>query len=333
MTEFRLLQIEPTTRCNFTCGFCIGRHMAQVDVDYVTVDRAISMFPEIRAVELQGEGEPLLNKRFFEIADRVASQGAHLSMITNGSLLNTERVNQLLARPFERIGISLESSNDQTFEEIRGGHFAKVAAGIRTLKDARDRKGTKLPVIGLNVTVLRQTVTHLVGIIDLYRELGLDGGISFQALQDMPSYVAWYSTPLREELLSQHDKFWVTQAMARVANDRSLDKSGANVGFYARLFSGLAARPKVCPWLTDGGYLSATGEMMPCCHIKNARYSFGNVKNADRETLLERRHAMAQQFENGTAPEPCAGCWVLPFLAGSQIKAPISESANTGPMH
>jgi len=321
MTEFRLLQIEPTTRCNFTCGFCAGRHMAQSDLDFDLVDRAIAMFPEIQAVELQGEGEPLLHRGFLEIADRFAGQGAQLSMITNGSLLSAERVDQLLARPFERIGVSLESSDGKTFEQIRGGHFAKVVAGIHALKHARDRKARKLPVIGLNVTVLKQTVTHLVGIIDLYRQLGLDGGISFQALQDMPDYVAWYSTPLREQLLSHHDKFWVTQAMARVANDRSIDKGGANVGFYSRLFSGLGAGPTVCPWLTSAGYLSATGEMMPCCHIKDTRHSFGNVKSTDRAALLERRSAMARQFEKGAIPEPCAGCWVLPFLATNRQSA------------
>ena len=35
------LQMEPTTRCNFTCGFCWGRHLPQEDIAFETAEKAL----------------------------------------------------------------------------------------------------------------------------------------------------------------------------------------------------------------------------------------------------------------------------------------------------
>ncbi|MFC3321355.1 radical SAM protein [Mesorhizobium cantuariense] len=321
--------MEPTTRCNFTCGFCVGRHMHQLDLELSTSVRVFELFPNIEAIELQGEGEPLLNRDFFDIADGAARLGAKISLITNGSLMSPARVEQILKRPVERIGFSLESPDDAKFEQIRGGSFPKVIEGIRRLKQARDTEGLKLPVIGLNVTVLKSTLDQLDSIVALYRELGLDGGISFQGLQEMPSYSDCYSEQLTGEILSQNEKRTLGQFLVRFLSNATINKSGSNVGFYARLFAELPTRPNTCPWLSKAGYVSAEGEMMPCCHIKNTEWSFGNVEETDRETLIGRRDAMGSQLANGIVPKPCVGCWVLPFLSQAFAHSSTEDRTNS----
>ena len=52
----RLLQVEPTSRCNFTCGFCVGRHLDQSDLDLETFREALAQLPDLERLERHGEG-------------------------------------------------------------------------------------------------------------------------------------------------------------------------------------------------------------------------------------------------------------------------------------
>jgi hypothetical protein len=42
------IQIEPTTRCNYTCGFCAGRHMEQQDLDFSIFKRMIDAIEDLK---------------------------------------------------------------------------------------------------------------------------------------------------------------------------------------------------------------------------------------------------------------------------------------------
>lgn len=172
MNTTKFLQIEPTTRCNYICGFCVGRHMHQTDLSLHTGDRVFEVFGKLEAVELQGEGEPFLHQDFFHIAKSAAQAGTKISIITNGSLLREERIQQIPSYPIERGGISLQSQEESQFQAIRGRSFAKVLRGVRRLKKARDLAKVDRPMIGLNVTVLKSALRHAEAIIDLLSRTG-----------------------------------------------------------------------------------------------------------------------------------------------------------------
>lgn len=78
----RLLQVEPTSRCNFTCGFCVGRHLDQSDLDLETFREALAQLPDLERLEMHGEGEPLMHPHFFEMARLARARGIRLSTIT-----------------------------------------------------------------------------------------------------------------------------------------------------------------------------------------------------------------------------------------------------------
>ena len=61
--------IEPTSRCNFRCGFCAGRHMEQGDMDLHNFISVLNQLPKLKYLYLSGEGEGLLNRSFIKMAE------------------------------------------------------------------------------------------------------------------------------------------------------------------------------------------------------------------------------------------------------------------------
>ncbi|HEX4454155.1 MAG TPA: radical SAM/SPASM domain-containing protein [Kofleriaceae bacterium] len=322
-TEF--LQIEPTTRCNFTCGFCCGRSMTQSDLDFAQFERTLAQFRSLRHVELQGEGEPLMHPRFFDMLAATRARGIVVSMITNGSLLTDDNVAQLVAGGIEKISISIESADPDRFRAIRGGKLDKVIAGIARLIAAKH--GRALPRIGFSVTMLRSTAGDLDGIIALYQRLGLDGGITTQALQRMPGYLAGYPAAMQDELLDERD------ADARYVRFYRRTRAIANPtwskgGFYARLMAGWKPATRRCPWLERGAYVSRDGVVSACCMIKDERHALGRIGD-DPAQLVARRDAMRDELASGTTPAACSGCEIARYAVMGKLDL-VRRAARVG---
>ncbi|MFD1610334.1 radical SAM protein [Sphingomonas tabacisoli] len=294
-------QIEPTTRCNFTCGFCAGRAMAQRDLDWNVFRAFLAAHPALRHVELQGEGEPLLHPRFFDMLAACRGRGIRVSLITNGSLLSAERVERLLDFGIHSIHVSMESADPTRFAEIRRGKFDKVREGLARLVQRRRERGLVEPAVGLAVTVLRSTQDALQGIVDLYRKLSLDGGIVAQRLQPMPVYSRHYDAAMQAELMDDADvrRFLGNrQALAQLAPVPRPDAF-----FYHALFDGFDPRRDNCPWLVKGSYLSADGRTTACCFMKD--------EAGDAPSLL-------RTLEEGEVPTACAGCGTAAAIANAR---------------
>lgn len=314
MATVELLQIEPTTRCNYTCGFCAGRYMEQSDLPLERFVAALEAYPGLQHLELQGEGEPLLHPQFLDMVELARARGIQVSFITNGSLLSDAVIDRILELAPEKIAVSMESAEPGLFQEIRGGKLEKVIRGLETLMARRRRRGLERPCVGLAVTVMKRTRNELPAIRRLYERLGLDGGITVQSLQTMDSYLQHYDQELRSELLSAAEKAELF-AQAKAA---PMPRSSVS-GFYDQLLRGFRPTQRRCPWLERGLYVNAQGHVTACCMIKDtARHAFGRLGETSVEAVLARRSAMRDELAGGRMPEACRGCTVAQFALMSR---------------
>jgi uncharacterized radical SAM superfamily Fe-S cluster-containing enzyme len=109
------LNIEPTTRCNFACWYCVGRHMAQRDIAVEDFARVLDHFPTVQAIALVGEGEPLMHKGFFDMARMAADRGIRVLTISNGSTFSSANVAKLCESGISYVSVSIDSVDPATF--------------------------------------------------------------------------------------------------------------------------------------------------------------------------------------------------------------------------
>jgi len=322
--EVRFLQVEPTTRCNFACGFCAGRHLPQRDMPLGTFEAILRLFPDISHLELQGEGEPLLHSHFFDMARlaRAVHPTARISTISNGSLFSAANVEQIVGGPLHKVYVSLESANAKLFSELRRGRLETVIDGIAALLAERRRRASEHPSVGLAVTVLQRTTGEVPGILRLYETLGLDGGVILQPLQSMSGYTKHYDAAMRTELPSAGHFDDLKRILTQ--EPRLLDilrRPPKTAGFFQELYDGSKLAPGTCPWLARGLYVSADGSIASCCFQKDAQINcFGRIREVTADEIVAKRLELAERLRQGRPSRGCSDCPVARKIVTDERK-------------
>ena len=171
----RDLRISVTDRCNFRCVYCMPKEV--FGSEYRFLDRKeLLTFEEIERVarvfvglgvnklRLTG-GEPLVRKDVDRLIALLAPLGAELTLTTNASLL-APKAAALAAAGLDRVTVSLDSLDDETFQAMNDVDFPvqRVLDGI----DAAAAAGMPVKVNavikrGLNEHSILEMAAHFRG--------------------------------------------------------------------------------------------------------------------------------------------------------------------------
>lgn len=293
------LKLEPTTRCNFGCGFCYGRHLEQGDLAPERFRAILAAIPGLKAVELTGEGEPLLNRRIYDYVAECTAAGLHTHLTSNGSTLSARNVDRLVDAGLKSLAISLESLDPERFARFRpGGDLARVLEGVRRAVDARDER--KAPItISIWTTVLRETLSEIERFHDYAAEIGADLQF-FQLLNPMPSYARFYDDSLRANMIGAEE-------IRRLAEDPAIPAPTR-----AALADALwPYRQTSCSIFMHTLMINWRGELTPCCLLKAPDFPpFGDiVRDGLAQVWAEPRFTRFRfALAHGVIPESCEGC-------------------------
>ncbi len=307
-----IINIEPTTRCNFNCWYCIGRHMVQDDITLENFGKMLDNFPSVKVIALVGEGEPLLHKDFFTMAQMAKERCIRVMIISNGSAFSQSVIRQLCETEIAYVSISIDSHIPETFAESRlEGNLEKVWQGIRRLREYRDANGFKFPKIALKGTLFKETQDQLPAIVDAAKANGVEIFESFQALNPKESYIRIYPAGQAKELplastvqqAINRDSLYARsqlQAFQDFCTEENLD------------FSPAVASPPNRPncnetWI----YSLLSGDVTPCCQIKTAPSPHWNIFEHTLEEVIADPDYENMRFNlwNGIFPQYCEGCW------------------------
>jgi cyclic pyranopterin phosphate synthase len=129
------LRISVTQRCNLKCFYCHreGQSPSNVEMSPNEIARVAEVAAGlgIRRFKITG-GEPLLRCDIEEIVKRIASvpNVEEVSMTTNGVFL-AEKAAGLAKAGLQRVNISLDSLDSQTYNRITGGQVNPVIEGVK----------------------------------------------------------------------------------------------------------------------------------------------------------------------------------------------------------
>jgi MoaA/NifB/PqqE/SkfB family radical SAM enzyme len=305
-----VLNIEPTTRCNFNCWYCIGRHMKQEDIDFDGFVAALDNFPTLKILALVGEGEPLMHKRFFEMVQIAKARGIRVVTLSNGSAFSESVIRKICESELDYISISIDSVDPATFAESRiDGDLNKVLEGIQRLTAFRDANGYKYPMIGLKGTLFDHTRDQLPVIADTAKRFGVDMVEAFQPINPKQSYVEIYpadklhllkqSQSVAEKIGSDLGKLTLPtiEAFAKRENMAVSNCGPAN-----------GLRPNCNEeWI----YSLLSGDVTPCCQIKDPMDKEWNIFEHSIDDIQNNHHYENVRFNlwNGIFLTACDGCY------------------------
>lgn len=146
----RDLRISVTDRCNFRCTYCMPKEVFNSKYQFLVRDdllsfeeiaRLVPFFVErgVHKLRLTG-GEPLLRKNLEVLIQELASISGvdDIALTTNASILTLDKARELKKAGLQRITVSLDAINENTFKQMNGMDVSvqKVLDGIDNARTA-----------------------------------------------------------------------------------------------------------------------------------------------------------------------------------------------------
>ena len=153
----RYIDIELTNRCNFHCLMCpTGTGMVKRKKG--TLDNSIfnmileQIRPHKTPIRFIRWGEPLLHPELFNYIKKLHSIGSIVHINTNGSLMNEEIIEKIIASNLDSIKFSFQGVDKKSYSEMRNIDFFDQLLKIIELVHKK-RGNRKKPFIHISTTI------------------------------------------------------------------------------------------------------------------------------------------------------------------------------------
>ncbi|RLE60396.1 MAG: radical SAM protein [Thermoprotei archaeon] len=179
MSYPRVLQIEPTNKCNLNCIMCVRNtwHNEQLrDLDYKTYTRLIDeSVNRLKRIALYGFGEPLVNHRFENMvsyARTILGDSVKILTVTNGTMFVEDRARKILDAGIDEIAFSIETFDKLKLYRIRiGAENYDVLTNLRELLRLKKEYDVR---VGIATVIMRSNYKELPKMVLEAANMGVD---------------------------------------------------------------------------------------------------------------------------------------------------------------
>lgn len=152
-----LIQIEPSSICNFRCVFCFetdktftdkkSGHMGTMKLELFKkiIDEIEG---KIQFVTLASRGEPLVSKEINKMIEYTSGKFLNLKINTNASLLNEEKIHTILSSNVKTLVFSADAADSELYKKLRvNGSLEKTVSNIKKFKEIQSKHYSKSKII------------------------------------------------------------------------------------------------------------------------------------------------------------------------------------------
>lgn len=252
------ISIEPTSVCNLKCPECptgldeLTRYKGHIDFN-IFKKAVDELSPYLINLILYFQGEPFLNKDIFKLIEYSSLQKKiFTTSSTNGHFLDIETSKKIIKSGLNKLIISIDGTTQDIYEKYRrNGSFETVIQGVKNITSAKKELKSRTPFIVVQFLVFKFNKHQIPEIKKLSKELNVD------KLELKSAQV--YNFENDVDFIPKNSKY------SRYKKNKQ--------GVY-KIKSKLKNK---CKRLWFSSVITNTGEVLPCCFDKDAKYSFGNI--------------------------------------------------------
>ena len=204
----RFVDLHTSNRCNQRCAGCAyGCHLDNTimsEEDHVKVVNDLVRFG-VKAFDFAGGGDPLCLPYAGRILDMVNSQGCSYGVITNGSMMKDNLIEQIV-RQATYIRVSFEASNPEDWARYKGvkkSMWDKTVENVSKLIASREAQGSSCEIaIKFGVGKTLRGHKHYADGIAIAEQIGVDN-VQFKAFRHEPEELAYNEKVKENSILDE----------------------------------------------------------------------------------------------------------------------------------
>lgn len=319
---------ELTRACNLRCIHC-GSSAGTKRNEELSLDEALRLCEELnktgcRSVALMG-GEPFLSPNFKKIAKKLKSLGIKISVITNGTIIDTDLINFLKDLDLQAVATSIDGAKPKTHDFIRGvdGSFRKTIQFIDICLKENLPVSIITSVSKLNISELNDIAEMLKGrkIAWQVQVVGSEGGrFPKEYLLDEDEF---YSVGVFLETLRR--KYTVVELPFIGAHDMGYNSCFIkNIWLYEK-WEGCQAGISICG-------IRSNGDVLGCLSLNDDRFVEGNIRKRSFYDIWNDYSLFkyTRKFTKSDAGPNCVTCKHLELCKGGCSEMSLMK---TGLLH
>lgn len=281
--------VEVTNSCNCRCEMCIQgdmkRQKGKIDVELMKkiIDEVAFFDPYF---DFCKQGEPLLHPKIVEMISYAVTRGlSKTRLITNGKLLGRDLSRDIVASGLEKINISFNGYNKETYERYqKGAKFEKTLKNIFDLLAVKHEMNSETPRVEISLVLYDGLKSNHKRFFQMLEGLPVDR----MRVSTMINFFGKNKEPALDENVKKPYSEWPT----------------CKVPF--RFFN-----------------INWDGDVTPCIIDYDKKYSIGNVTHEKvldiwngekmrffRKCHIEKRIDIIKQNSNGVFCEYCGSLWM-----------------------